>query len=90
MTSGASAASSRTLQKFTKYGSVTPRPYGTETSILLKEDHHALVFSFCVGVAATAGPSSAKLPLRLRSTNSRVKSFGRFASDVTRTRTEDS
>src|SRR4051812_16952206 len=46
------------------------------TSIEPMEVHQALVLSFCDGVATSAGPSSAKLPLRLRSTNNWQRSDG--------------
>src|ERR1019366_5754716 len=84
MMSGAAAESSRTDQKFTRYGCASlPGPYVTVSSTLLIELHHALVFSFCDGVATSAGPSSANEPLRLWSMNSCTRSFGCSALAVT-------
>ena len=83
--SGTAAESSRTDQKFTRYGCAgLPAPYLIESSTLLMELHHALVFSFCDGTATKAGPSSVNDPLRLRSTNSWTRSFGCSALAVTR------
>src|SRR5262249_51242687 len=53
------------------------------------EVHHALVLSFCVGVAVSAGPSSEKSPLRFRSTNNWQRSAGCSALAVASTPTHD-
>src|SRR5437870_167317 len=55
-----------------------------ESVTALIDVHHAWVFAFCDGSAARGAPSSEKSPLRFRSMNSRVRSFGWLESAVTR------
>src|SRR5215204_6161415 len=87
---GASGESSRTDQKFTRYGSgCAPSAKGTDNSTALCDVHHAFVFSFWVGTAVAGGPSSSKTPLRLRSIYKRVRSAGWAGSAVAITRTQD-
>src|SRR5579862_686290 len=87
---GTGSASSRTIQKFTRYGSTVFRAgYGIGSSTLLNELHHALVLSFCFGTTGSIAGSSLKLPLRLRSTKRRHRSLGWSASAVASTGIHD-